>query len=172
VGFVIRLENGRLAGDAVYCQQHLRDYASWAWLGVAQRGVSHFGCKPTELRVGQAIGALKEGGLQVLLCNTLEDRMIGVSVGRAHRGAFLSSVFGVKSSRPLTHELFAEVVRVLGAEITGTVLRPARETGIPRGLAGGIEIQRGDMPYCVPAGVGDAIVVAVALNVPIRYQPN
>jgi hypothetical protein len=99
----------------------------------------------------------------VLLRERHGGRVLPIWIGPAEANAIAMELQGVKAQRPLTHDLFKQVLSGLGGELRRVVIAAVRENTYFAEL----HIHRGDEVFHVDARPSDSIALALRLHAPI-----
>ena len=91
------------------------------------------------------------------------SRVLPIWIGPAEASAIAMELQGVKSARPMTHDLLKQVTVGLGGELRRIVISAVRENTYFAELL----IQREDHVFQVDARPSDSIALALRLNAPI-----
>ena len=93
----------------------------------------------------------------VILQETEGDRVLPIWIGPTEASAIAMELAGMKFARPLTHDLFASVIRGLG----GTVIRVLITRVQDNTYFAELVIQRGEEMFTVDARPSDSIAIAL-----------
>lgn len=115
---------------------------------------------PTRVRV-QSLGLDQTTKAPVVILQEVGgNRALPIWIGPAEASAIAMQLAGMKFPRPLTHDLFASVIRGLGGVLRRvTITRVEDNTYFAELL-----IQRGDHVFSVDARPSDSIAVALRLD--------
>lgn len=90
-------------------------------------------------------------------------RFLPIWIGQFEATAILMEMQGVKSSRPLTHDLLKSVIESLKATVKRIVISDLKDGT----FYAQIHLLKGSRPFTVDSRPSDAIALAVRVNVPI-----
>jgi len=99
----------------------------------------------------------------VILRESDGERVLPIWIGPAEASAIAMELAGVKSSRPLTHDLLKQVIVGLGAELRKIIITAVKDTTYYAEL----HLYRGDQIIQVDARPSDSIALALRLQAPI-----
>jgi bifunctional DNase/RNase len=99
----------------------------------------------------------------VLLREKGGTRLLPIWIGPAEANAIAMEMQGVKAQRPLTHDLFKQVLTGLGGALRRVVILSVRENTYFAELV----IDRGEQIFQVDARPSDSIALALRLHAPI-----
>lgn len=99
----------------------------------------------------------------VLLREKGGSRILPIWIGPAEANAIAMEMQGVKAQRPLTHDLFKQVLTGLGGTLRRTVILSVKENTYFAELV----IDRGEQVFQVDARPSDSIALALRLHAPI-----
>lgn len=99
----------------------------------------------------------------VILREKEGTRLVPIWIGPAEASAIAMELQGVKPPRPMTHDLFKQVVTGLGAELRRVVVTAVRQNTFYAVL----HLHRGDEVIQVDARPSDGIALAVRARAPI-----
>lgn len=98
----------------------------------------------------------------VLLQAKDSSRLLPIWIGPDQAHSIATRIAGIASERPLTHDLFMDVVRKLGAEITRIVVKDLVSDESGGGVFhGSLFLQSGDREIEIDCRPSDAIALAV-----------
>jgi len=104
----------------------------------------------------------------VILKEQARDRYLPIWIGPWEASAIAMRLQGLAPERPLTHDLFATTIGVLGARVERvTIAALAEETFHAR-----IVLATGDRRLEIDSRPSDALALAVRLSVPIYASPD
>lgn len=90
------------------------------------------------------------------------DRIVPIWIGADQAHSIAVSIAGLRSERPLTHDLMAEMLARLGVEITRIVVKDLVDDGNGGGVFhGSVFLQAGEREIEVDSRASDAIALAV-----------
>ncbi len=117
-----------------------------------------------ELQVVNISGSqVQAGAYAMLLAEKDGDRQLPIIIGASEAQAIIMELRGITPPRPLTHELFASVIQVLGAKILRVLIYRA-ENGI---FYSYIFLSAGEKLIRVDSRTSDAIALALHTQAPI-----
>jgi bifunctional DNase/RNase len=99
----------------------------------------------------------------VLLRERAGSRVLPIWIGPAEANAIAMEMQGMKAQRPLTHDLFKQVLQGLGGELRRVVVSAVKENTYFAEL----HINRGDHVFHVDARPSDSIALALRMRAPI-----
>ncbi|HEX4633216.1 MAG TPA: bifunctional nuclease family protein [Gemmatimonadales bacterium] len=99
----------------------------------------------------------------VILRESDGERVLPIWIGPAEASAIAMELAGVKSSRPLTHDLLKQVIIGLGAELRKIIITAVKDSTYYAEL----HLYRGDQVIQVDARPSDSIALALRLQAPI-----
>ena len=99
----------------------------------------------------------------VILREKEGTRLVPIWIGPAEASAIAMELQGVRPPRPMTHDLFKQVVTALGAELRRVVVTAVRQNTFYAVL----HLHRGDEVMQVDARPSDGIALAVRARAPI-----
>ncbi|HET7229289.1 MAG TPA: bifunctional nuclease family protein [Longimicrobium sp.] len=85
------------------------------------------------------------------------DRVLPIWIGPAEASAIAMELAGMKFARPLTHDLFAPLIRGLGGTLTRVLITRVEENTYFAELV----IQRGEELFTIDARPSDSIAIAL-----------
>ena len=106
---------------------------------------------------------VQAGAYAMLLAEKGGNRQLPIIIGASEAQAIIMEMRGITPPRPLTHELFASVIEVLGAKILRVLIYRA-ENGI---FYSYIFMGAGDKLLRVDSRTSDAIALALHTHAPI-----
>ena len=106
---------------------------------------------------------VQAGAYAMLLAEKGGNRQLPIIIGASEAQAIIMEMRGITPPRPLTHELFASVIEVLGAKILRVLIYRA-ENGI---FYSYIFMGAGDKLLRVDSRTSDAIALALRTRAPI-----
>lgn len=123
-------------------------------------GDEHLSDSPTRVRV-QSLGLDQATKAPVVILQEVGgSRALPIWIGPAEASAIAMQLAGMTFPRPLTHDLFASVIRGLGGVLRRvTITRVEDNTYFAELL-----IQRGDHVFSVDARPSDSIAIALRLD--------
>ncbi len=117
-----------------------------------------------ELQVVNISGSqVQAGAYAMLLAEKDGDRQLPIIIGASEAQAIIMELRGITPPRPLTHELFASVIQVLGAKILRVLIYRA-ENGI---FYSYLFLSAGEKLIRVDSRTSDAIALALHTKAPI-----
>ena len=117
----------------------------------------------TEVRVANLGLDRTNNSPVVILRETEGERVLPIWIGPAEASAIAMELAGVKSSRPLTHDLLKQVIVGLGAELRKIVITAVKDSTYYAEL----HLYRGDQVIQIDARPSDSIALALRLQAPI-----
>lgn len=99
----------------------------------------------------------------VLLREAVGERFLPIWIGGVEAQAIAFALQGMSTPRPLTHDLFKEVLAALGVGVRRVVIVELREGTFYADLV----LERDDKEIVVSARPSDAIALAVRIGTPI-----
>jgi bifunctional DNase/RNase len=98
----------------------------------------------------------------VLLQARDAERLLPIWIGADQAFSIAQRIAGIRSERPLTHDLMVEMLGKLGAEITRVVVKDLVDDGNGSGVFhGSVFLQVGDRELEIDSRASDAIALAV-----------
>lgn len=98
----------------------------------------------------------------VLLQARDSDRLLPIWIGADQAHSIAVRIAGIKSDRPLTHDLLVDIVRQLGVDVTRVVVKDLVDDGAGSGVFhGSVFLQSGDREVEIDSRASDAIAIAV-----------
>ena len=117
-----------------------------------------------EMRVLSVSYSQEQAGAYALLLGEVDGpRKMPVIIGTAEAQAILLEIRGIRSPRPLTHELFASVLGVLGARLLRVLIYKV-ENGL---FYSYLYLQSGNNIIRVDSRTSDAVAMAMHMQSPI-----
>lgn len=90
------------------------------------------------------------------------DRIVPIWIGADQAHSIAVSIAGLRSERPLTHDLMADILAKLGITVTRVVVKDLVDDGNGSGVFhGSVFLQAGDREIEVDSRASDAIALAV-----------
>jgi bifunctional DNase/RNase len=90
------------------------------------------------------------------------DRIVPIWIGSDQAYSIAVSIAGMRSERPLTHDLMADMLGKLGVEVTRVVVKDLVDDGNGSGVFhGSVFLQAGDRELEIDSRASDAIALAV-----------
>ena len=118
----------------------------------------------TELRVLSLSFSQEESGAYALLLGEMDgERQLAVIIGASEAQAILLEMRGLKSPRPLSHQLFASVIKALNVRLLRVLIYKV-EKGL---FYSYLFLQQDNSILRVDARTSDAIAIAMYLQSPI-----
>ena len=118
----------------------------------------------TELRVLSLSFSQEESGAYALLLGEMDgERQLAVIIGASEAQAILLEMRGLKSPRPLSHQLFASVIEALNVRLLRVLIYKV-EKGL---FYSYLFLQQDNSILRVDARTSDAIAIAMYLQSPI-----
>lgn len=96
----------------------------------------------------------------VILKEEPGDRVLPIWIGPAEASAIAMEMAGMKFPRPLTHDLFPQLIRGLGGTLTRVLITRVEENTYYAELV----ITRGDEVFTVDARPSDSIAIALRMD--------
>lgn len=96
----------------------------------------------------------------VILQESTGDRILPIWIGSAEASAIAMEMAGMKFPRPLTHDLFPQLIRGLGGTLTRVLITRVQENTYFAELV----IQRGDEVFTLDARPSDSIAIALRME--------
>jgi bifunctional DNase/RNase len=93
----------------------------------------------------------------VILQEDEGERVLPIWIGPAEASAIAMELAGMKFARPLTHDLFPQIIRGLGGTLTRVLITRVEENTYFAELV----IQRGDEMFTIDARPSDSIAIAL-----------
>lgn len=101
----------------------------------------------------------------VLLQARDAERLLPIWIGADQAFSIAQRIAGIRSERPLTHDLMIEILGKLGAEITRVVVKDLVDDGNGSGVFhGSVFLQIGDRELEIDSRASDAIALAVRVD--------
>ncbi|OGN81220.1 MAG: hypothetical protein A3H36_03965 [Chloroflexi bacterium RIFCSPLOWO2_02_FULL_71_16] len=101
----------------------------------------------------------------VLLQARDAERLLPIWIGADQAFSIAQRIAGIRSERPLTHDLIVEMLGKVGAEITRVVVKDLVDDGNGSGVFhGSVFLQHGDREIEVDSRASDAIALAVRVD--------
>jgi len=98
----------------------------------------------------------------VLLQARDSDRLLPIWIGADQAHSIAVRIAGIKSDRPLTHDLLMDMLEKLGVEITRVVVKDLVDDGAGSGVFhGSVFLQFGEREIEIDSRASDAIAIAV-----------
>lgn len=118
----------------------------------------------TELRVLSLSFSQEESGAYALLLGEMDgERQLAVIIGASEAQAILLELKGIRSPRPLSHQLFASVIEALNVRLLRVLIYKV-EKGL---FYSYLFLQQDNSILRVDARTSDAIAIAMCLQSPI-----
>jgi hypothetical protein len=93
------------------------------------------------------------------------ERIVPIWIGADQAHSIAVSIAGLRSERPLTHDLMAEILGRLGVEITRVVVKDLVDDGNGSGVFhGSVFLQAGEREIEIDSRASDAIALAVRVG--------
>lgn len=90
------------------------------------------------------------------------DRIVPIWIGADQAHSIAVSIAGLRSERPLTHDLMADMLSKLGVEVTRVVVKDLVDDGNGSGVFhGSVFLQTGEREIEIDSRASDAIALAV-----------
>jgi bifunctional DNase/RNase len=103
----------------------------------------------------------------VVLHDPVSEKTMPVWVGPAEAQAIARSLFGVKSTRPMTHDLLADVITALGGKVEEFIVNDSRD-GV---YYGRLHVRARDKSLAdIDTRPSDAVALALRTGAPIRVK--
>lgn len=123
---------------------------------------------PTRVRV-QSLGLDQATKAPVVILQEIGGtRALPIWIGPAEASAIAMQLAGMSFPRPLTHDLFASVIRGLGGVLRRVTITRVEENTYFAELL----IQRGDHVFSVDARPSDSIAIALRLDAELYISAN
>lgn len=103
----------------------------------------------------------------LLLCDEATGSAIPVFIGTTEANAIAGELRDINSPRPMTHDLFKEVLLGLGAMVTGLVVTKLDEEGIYHGL---LAVERDGQKLEFDCRPSDGVALALKFGSPIQVD--
>lgn len=116
-----------------------------------------------ELQIISIIPAHSHGAYTLILANESGDKNLPVLIGTFEAQAIAMEIEGMKSSRPLTHDLFADTLREIGFTVTRVDITDIKE-GI---FFSTITLDKTGETIIMDSRTSDAIALAAKFKAPI-----
>jgi len=94
------------------------------------------------------------------------ERMMRVAIGPAEAVAIHRAVTGERLPRPMTHELFGQVIDALGAEVVRVVVNDLHDDT----FYGRLILQRDGKTYDIDSRPSDAVALAMQKGAPVFVE--
>ncbi len=104
----------------------------------------------------------------LLLADDSEERGVPIAVGRDQGVAIFLGKEGVKTPRPMTHDLIAKILETLEIDVTRVTVTALKDDT----YFAEIELKLNGDEHVIDARPSDAIALAVRLEVPITVAPD
>jgi hypothetical protein len=108
-----------------------------------------------------------KGWTLMLLKERDGERFLPVGIGEGEAAAIARAQQGITTPRPMTHDLAARLIGVLGAELNRVVLTAVRDGT----FFAEAHLSRGEEPVVVDCRPSDAVAIATLLEAPI-FAPD
>lgn len=93
------------------------------------------------------------------------ERIVPIWIGADQAHSIAVSIAGIRSERPLTHDLMAQMLEALGIEVTRVVVKDLVDDGKGSGVFhGGVFLQNGTREIELDSRASDAIALAVRVG--------
>src|SRR4028118_1049083 len=113
-----------------------------------------------QIRV-QSLGLDQTSKTPVVILQEVDgSRILPIWIGPAEASAIAMELAGMKSSRPLTHDLFPSLIRGLGGTLTRVLITRVQDNTYYAEMV----IRRGDEVFTVDARPSDSIAIALRLQ--------
>lgn len=96
----------------------------------------------------------------VILRESAGERILPIWIGSAEASAIAMEMAGMKFPRPLTHDLFPQLIRGMGGTLTRVLITRVQENTYFAELV----IQRGDEVFTLDARPSDSIAIALRME--------
>jgi bifunctional DNase/RNase len=96
----------------------------------------------------------------VILQESAGERILPIWIGSAEASAIAMEMAGMKFPRPLTHDLFPQLIRGMGGTLTRVLITRVQENTYFAELV----IQRGDEIFTLDARPSDSIAIALRME--------
>ncbi len=120
-----------------------------------------------ELKVLNISNSQAQAGAYAMILGEVDgDRQLPIIIGPAEAQATALYLKGIQPPRPLTHDLFATAVSVIGTELIRVYIYKAIE-GV---FYSYIYLKKENDIYRIDARTSDAVALAIRLNAPIHIS--
>ena len=149
----------------------LRRAAFAALLGLASAGPAEAQMRPSDDLITVEVATVGIGLVTrapvVILHDPLSDKTMPVWIGTAEAEAIARSLFGVKSPRPMTHDLLAEMIRAMDGKVAEVLINDSKG-GVYYGRIHILTRQKQIVD--VDSRPSDAVALALRTGAPIRVK--
>jgi len=118
-----------------------------------------------EMKV-KAISVDPSGNFLVLLVDQEEKKVLPITIGRLEAQSILIAIEGVKTPRPMTHDLFQTAIGELGGKVEKVIIsKIENDTYFAE-----IHIQQAEKDIMLDSRPSDAIALALRCDAPIYIK--
>ncbi len=112
----------------------------------------------------QSLGIDQDSKTPVVILQELDgERLLPIWIGPAEASAIATELAGMKTARPLTHDLAASLIRGLGGALNRVLITRVEDNTYYAELV----IQRGAEHFSIDARPSDSIAIALRLTAPV-----
>jgi bifunctional DNase/RNase len=112
----------------------------------------------------QSLGIDQDSKTPVVILQELDgERLLPIWIGPAEASAIATELAGMKTARPLTHDLAASLIRGLGGALNRVLITRVEDNTYFAELV----IQRGAEHFSIDARPSDSIAIALRLAAPV-----
>lgn len=114
----------------------------------------------------KAISVDPSGNFLVLLVDQEEKKVLPITIGRLEAQSILIAIEGVKTPRPMTHDLFQTAIGELGGKVEKVIIsKIENDTYFAE-----IHIQQAEKDIVLDSRPSDAIALALRCDAPIYIK--
>lgn len=114
----------------------------------------------------KAISVDPSGNFLVLLVDQEEKKVLPITIGRLEARSILIAIEGVKTPRPMTHDLFQTAIGELGGKVEKVIIsKIENDTYFAE-----IHIQQAEKDIMLDSRPSDAIALALRCDAPIYIK--
>lgn len=114
----------------------------------------------------KAISVDPSGNFLVLLVDQEEKKVLPITIGRLEAQSILIAIEGVKTPRPMTHDLFQTAIGELGGKVEKVIIsKIENDTYFAE-----IHIQQAEKDIMLDSRPSDAIALALRCDAPIYIK--